>query len=93
MAVLSEDESRLILMVVHRSAGAGPVDLSIDLSGFPAGPEAEVLTLRGESLSDENTLREPRRIAPQPSTLPVNDGTVSLTSAPYCLARLVVARQ
>ena len=56
-------------------------------------PEAEILALRGESLSDENTLREPRRITPQPSTLPVNDGPINLTLVPYSLTRLTVARQ
>ena len=92
MAVLAPDEGSLILMLVHRSAHAGPVELTVDLGGFPAADAADVLTLAGESFTDENTFAQPERITPQPSTAEVRDGTLVLTLKPYSLARVTVDR-
>jgi len=88
MAVLAEDERSLLLMLVHRSAGAGPIELSIDLGGFPAGAEAETLTLAGETLDDQNTFEKPERIAPRPSSAAIEGGKLALTLRPYSLTRV-----
>jgi len=92
VAVLDADEAALTLMLVHRSAHAGPIELTIDLGGFPAGGDAEVLTLRGETLDDENTFDQPRRVVPTPSAAAVADGKLALTVPPYSLTRLRVPR-
>jgi alpha-L-arabinofuranosidase len=92
MAVLSPDETLLTLMVVHRSAEAGPIDLAIDLGGFPAGPEASVLTLAGDSLADQNTFEEPARIIPQPGSVTVTAGCICLTVPPYSVTRVQIRK-
>ena len=91
MAVLGEGGEALMLMLVHRSGRAGPVELAIDLGGFPARDRAEVLTLKGETLDDQNTYAEPQRITPRPSSGEVRDGTLTLTLAPYSLTRVRIA--
>lgn len=93
VAVLSGDEESLILMLVHRSAGAGPIELAADLGGFPAGSQAEVLTLSGVTLDDENTFEQPDRIAPRRSSAKIDKGVVGLTLPPYSLTRIRVPRR
>jgi alpha-L-arabinofuranosidase len=93
MAVLGPDDSKLILMLVHRSSHAGPVELTIDLGGFPAAEAADVLALTGESFSDQNTSAEPERIRPQSSTCAVCAGKITLTLQPYSLVRITVGRR
>ncbi len=88
LAVLSHSEQEVILMLVHRSAGDGPVTLQVDLGDLPLQPEAAVLTLQGEAMHDQNTPDEPERIVPRASTVTVRDGRAMLTLAPYSLTRL-----
>jgi len=88
MAVVAADGKSLVLMLVHRSAQAGAIDLDVDLGGLPAAGPAEVLTLAGESLDDENTFEQPERITPQPSEANIENGTLRLTLAPWSLTRV-----
>ncbi len=88
MAVLGPEEKSLMLTLVHRSASAGPIELSVDLGGFPAAKQAELLSLRGANLADENTLDEPERITPRPSTARIETGTLKLTLPPFSLTRV-----
>ena len=88
VAVLSADEGSLMLMLVHRSDDAGPIELSVDLGDFPAGPRAEMLTLSGEAFHDENTFEQPDRIVPRPSSAAVENGSLRLTLPPYSLTRI-----
>jgi len=92
LAVLAEDGDALLVMLVHRSAHAGAIELSIDLGGFAARPQAEVLTLSGRSLDEENTLQEPERIVPRASTAAVENGSLRLTVPPYSLTRIRLRR-
>jgi len=88
MAVLSADEADLYLMLAHLSASSGPVEVEIDLADLSAKPVAEVLTLRGEAMHDQNTPDEPERIVPQESTLPVEGRRAHLTLRPFSLVRI-----
>jgi len=90
LAVEAPDGKGLILMLVHRSAGAGPIELNVDLGGFPAGTEAEVLTLKGATLSDRNTIDEPARVVPRPSSAEVAGGKMTLALPPYSLTRVTI---
>jgi alpha-N-arabinofuranosidase len=92
MAVLAKDENSLILMLLHRSAHAGPIQLTVDLGGFPAQSQAGVVTLAQESLDDENTLEQPERVAPRPSAADIESGTLTLTLPPYSLTRVDIPR-
>jgi len=93
MAAVAPDEDGLVLMLVHRSAAHGPVALTIDLGDFAAAGEAEVVTLAGESATDENTFAEPDRVAPRTSTVAVADGKLRLDVPPLSLTRVRLARQ
>ena len=93
MAVQSADGNSLLLMLVHRSADHGPIKLEIDLGKFQAGAEAEVLTLAGAAMNDENTADDPERIAPRPSTLAVSESRAQITLPPYSLTRIRFAKR
>lgn len=90
MAVVSKDEQSLILMIVHRSAAAGPIDLAIDLGGFAAQPQATVLTLAGEGPADQNTLQEPQKVSPRSSSALLRAGRIFLTLPPYSLTQVTL---
>jgi len=92
LAVVDDGEGALTLMIVHRSAQAGPVAVTVDLGGFVESGQAEVVTLKGESLSDENTFEQPEKIVPVDSTAAVEGGKVTLTVAPYSLTRVRVRK-
>jgi len=88
MAVLSADRQALYLMLAHLSATSGPITLDLNLDGLDISPQAEVLTLQGETMWDQNTPDEPERIVPRPSTLAVQGGQASLVLQPYSLVRV-----
>ena len=73
---------------MHRAAGIGSVEVTIDLGDFAAAPEADVMTLAGESIIDQNTQDHPRRIVPQPSTLAVEGRQARITAAPFSMMRI-----
>jgi len=93
LAVLGDDKSRLELMIVHRCADAGAIDVTVDLGGFSAASEAEVCSLVGESPDDKNTPEDPERIVPRASTVRVSDGGCTLTVPPFSLTRVSFARR
>ena len=92
MAVIAADEQSLILMLVHRAAGTGAIDLEIDLGGFAARPDAAVLMLTGENPADRNTLEQPGKIVPRASRAHVQHGRVRLVLPPYSIAQMKIAR-
>ena len=92
MAVVSADGETLTVMIVHRAAEAGEVEVTIDVGGFADAGAAEVVTLTGETLSDENTYDDPGRIVPAASSAEVAGGKVVLAVAPYSLTRVRVRR-
>lgn len=88
MAALTAGGAALSVMLVHRSAAAGPIRLVLDLGPFPAAPEAAAVTLAGSSPHDENTLDEPDRVVPRRSRLGVEGSRATLALPPYSLTRL-----
>jgi alpha-N-arabinofuranosidase len=91
-AVLSEDGDRLIVTLLNRSA-EGPITVRVVVEDIGIGPEAELVSLAGETMYDQNTLQEPERIAPQGSVVQVEEGTeghreVRLSLRPFSLLRL-----
>jgi alpha-N-arabinofuranosidase len=93
MAVLSKNEDALIVMLVHRSATAGAIQLSLDIKNFIAAPDAEVLTLADEVPYGANTESEPERIKPKASIIRVLEGQrITLSLPPYSLTRLALKR-
>jgi alpha-L-arabinofuranosidase len=90
MAVLSTTYD-LVLMLIHRSAECGSIELDIALEGYRAQNQADIATLAGETWYDGNTLSEPAKITPRYARINVSDGNrLSLTLAPYSLTRLTL---
>jgi len=93
MAVIGEDGVSLVVMLVHRSATAGPIALDIDLGNLRVQPDAKVVELVGQAMYDQNTLGEPERIVPRNSTIRVEGGKGSLILKPYSLTRVTFRTQ
>jgi alpha-N-arabinofuranosidase len=88
LAVLDEEGRHLIVTLVNRSADSDPIEVEVVTGGLAVGPEAELVSLSGETMYDQNTLDEPTRIAPRTRRVPVVAGQVQLVLPPYALARL-----
>jgi alpha-N-arabinofuranosidase len=88
MAVLSPDESKLHLMLVHRSSTTGPISITIDPGSFDAASEADVLSLAAETMYARNTLSAPDKIKPRGSTITLRGGKAQITLPPYSLTRV-----
>ena len=89
MAVISTN-SEIILMLIHRGADCGPVELAINIDGFHAQTEAQTVTLSGEIWYAKNTREEPDKISPQQSSITVTDNQLTLTLAPFSLTRVTL---
>lgn len=92
MAVLSQDESALTILLIHRGSQTGPILLELDPGKFPAAPEVSVVTLAGKTMYDRNTLEEPERIKPRTSSLQLRNGKGQITLPPYSLTRVTFQR-
>jgi alpha-N-arabinofuranosidase len=85
MAVVSPNDE-LVLMLVHRGATYGAIELTVNLEGFMAQNEALVVTLKGETWHDRNTLENPDKITPRHSRAGVLNGNIlKLTVLPFAL--------
>jgi alpha-N-arabinofuranosidase len=90
MAVLST-ANELVLMLVHRGAQCGSIELEITLQGYQAQSQADIATLAGETWYDRNTPSDPVKITPQHAKAKVSAGSrLSLTLAPYSLTRVIL---
>jgi len=90
MSALSP-EGNIILMLIHRGANFGDIELTVQLDGFKAQDESEIMVLAGETWYDRNTLEEPDKISLQQSkTSVINNNQIILTLPPYSLTRVVV---
>jgi alpha-N-arabinofuranosidase len=88
MAVISADESQLIVMLLNRSATGRPIDVDIALDDLAVSPEVRVVCLKGDTMYDQNTEQEPERITPHSYMLAVREGKVRLEIHPFSLIRL-----
>ncbi|MBN1845250.1 MAG: hypothetical protein JW810_06170 [Sedimentisphaerales bacterium] len=86
LAAVSPD-GRLLISVVHKGTDQ-PVDLTVQILGRQGAGTVRVLRLAADVPWRENTLEDPRLIAPQESSVPCRDGTLSLRIAPYTYACL-----
>ncbi|MFO7957808.1 MAG: alpha-L-arabinofuranosidase C-terminal domain-containing protein [Candidatus Brocadiia bacterium] len=93
MAVVKEGGHRLVIMLVHRCATCGAIDLTINLDGFANAAKAQVTSLSGESMHDRNTYEEPERIVPEETTYQVKGGILELALPAYSLTRVTVAAE
>ena len=92
MAVISPNDD-LVLMLVHRGATCGAIDLTVSLEGFLAQNEAMLVTLKGETWHDRNTLENPNRIAPSHSRADVVNGNLlKLTVLPFSLTHVTLKK-
>ncbi|MEK9137205.1 MAG: alpha-L-arabinofuranosidase C-terminal domain-containing protein, partial [Bacteroidota bacterium] len=93
MAVISPSGD-LMLMLVHRGADCGAIELTVNVEGFFAQDEATLVTLSGDAWHDRNTLEVPHRIEPQPSRTHVRDGNqLTLTLPPFSLTRVTLKQK
>ena len=93
MAVLNESRDSVVVMLVHRCATSGPIQLSVELKNVECADGAEVLMLADELPHGQNTAAQPQRIVPRASTAKVQDNRVVITLQPYSLTRLVVPKR
>ncbi len=88
LAVLAENDE-VILNLVHRSADSGPIDVEIALEGYRAQPQAEIITLAGETWYDRNSRETPERIAPVSTRASLtSDSHISLNLAPFSVTQV-----
>ncbi len=85
MAVITE-AGDLALLLVHRSATCGPVELAVTWADFQAQGSAQVVTLQGASWHSRNTLDNPNEVVPQVVEVDVPAGDkLALQLPPYSL--------
>ena len=83
-------EGDLMLMLVHRGAECGSIDLTIDLGGFKAQDKAFLTVLAGETWYDRNTLENPEKISLKDSEIDVMDNHINLSISPFSITRIIV---
>jgi len=84
-------EGELLICVVHRGT-SGPIRLAINIEGFAAAQQAELLTLSANKPWAANTLNEPDKIKPVMSFAEVRDNRLTLDLQPYTLMRVEIAK-
>ncbi|MGC9347555.1 MAG: alpha-L-arabinofuranosidase C-terminal domain-containing protein [Anaerolineae bacterium] len=88
MAALSKNGD-LILTLVHRAGDVGPVGVAVSLEGFAASDEVGVITLRGKTWHDRNTLDEPDRVGPQKSQIELTaPDRLDITLPPFSVTQV-----
>ncbi|CCQ35007.1 Alpha-N-arabinofuranosidase 1 protein [Halorhabdus tiamatea SARL4B] len=91
VAVVDADDHDVALVLTHRDAGTGPIEVTIDGESLFADAESvAVETLTAASMHAENTLEEPTRISPTHEDVPVEDTAVTLSLSPYSVVRVTV---
>ena len=80
-ASLDERARELIVKAINMNAAAK--DTEIDLKGVSASGTAKVTTLASSDLQAENSLDQPKHVAPEYSTLEVKSGVTPISLRPY----------
>ena len=80
-ASLDERARELIVKAINMNAAAK--DTEIDLKGVSASGTAKVTTLASSDLQAENSLDQPKHVAPEYSTLEVKSGVTPVSLRPY----------
>jgi len=88
-AVADEPTGEVVLKLVNYSSSPRPV--SINLAGAKGiGKTGRAQTLANADLQTQNSLKEPKKLAPQESTFPVKGAVLSYTLAPHSFTVLRV---
>ena len=90
MAVLST-AGDLVLMLIHRGADCGSIELDVALEGYRAQDRAETTTLAEETWYGRNTRSAPENVTPRHAQVEVSAGNrLALTLPPFSLTRVVL---
>jgi len=88
-AVADEPTGEVVLKLVNYSSSPRPV--SINLAGAKnLGKTGRAQVMASDDLQTQNSLKEPKKLAPQESTFPVKGATLSYTLAPHSFTVLRV---
>jgi alpha-N-arabinofuranosidase len=87
-SVKDADSKVVLIKVVNTSDKKQP--LGIVLKNKKVGAQAKIFTLRSETLGDENSFGNPKKIVPQESRLPVSNNQLNIEIAPYTFVVLEV---
>jgi alpha-N-arabinofuranosidase len=82
-AVLDERTHELIVKAINNSPDARPATIQVN-GAHPTGT-AKITTLAGADLNAENSFEQPKKVAPENSTLPLTSGHISIELRPYSL--------
>jgi alpha-L-arabinofuranosidase len=89
VAGIVDKTNELVLKVVNGASTSRTVALA--LKGVPRRAQAQIVSLAGSSLTDENSFENPHKVAPR-RTKSVIDTTGKLTFPPYSLTILRIRR-
>ena len=82
----------LMIMLVHRGAECGTIDLTINTGGFKAKNKAKITTLAGETWYDRNTLENPEKIFLRSSEVDVlNNNQINISLSPFTITLIVIS--
>jgi alpha-N-arabinofuranosidase len=91
-STLNKKAGEVIIKAVNASADS--LETNIELQGInKAGPQAKAITLTAKSLTDENSLQEPKKIYPAEKTVSINSPNFSYEFPPYSLTVLRIPAQ
>ncbi len=80
-ATIDERSNELIVKAINNTASTLPAE--IRLAGQARSATAKVTTLQSADLNTENSFEHPEAIAPQPSTVEVRSGRLTVQMLPY----------
>ncbi len=84
----------LIILLVHRGAECGAIDLTININGFNAKNKAKITNLAGETWYDRNTLESPEKIRLIDSEIDVlNKDQINICLLPFTITRIIIAQE
>lgn len=86
-ALQSDDGATL--SVIMTNATKSPASVQVNLSGHTGG-SAALLTVSGNSLSDNNSWKEPQKVSLKRSTVSVNDPAFMLDVPAYSVQALLI---
>jgi alpha-N-arabinofuranosidase len=89
-AFASVHDNDLVVVLANRRSADEPISVTLDVESYVAAGEADVETLEGETMYDENTRKDPERIVPESSTASVEGGELKLELPSYALTKLTI---
>jgi alpha-N-arabinofuranosidase len=91
-STMDKKAGEVIIKAVNASAEA--LETNIELQGLSkVGPQARAIILTAKSLTDENSLQEPKKIYPAEKSISINSPNFSYEFQPYSLTVLRIPAQ